>query len=316
MKPSGIKLLTSFAGQDLVTEILRSITLKTVVFGRAQLRAPWGLHVDLPGKAVFHIVLRGKCWLRTDGANHVPLTCGDTILFPHADAHDMNDHPSTAVRPLQELLIQHPMTPDKRFCYGGQGNLTTLLCGAFQLDDAKLNLLGVLLPPLLHIKRAGDNTSAQLRTLTQCIEAELKTSRPGGQAIVTRMAEAFLLRAIRDHVLSSSNGNHGLAAILRDRSIGRVLGLIHQRPEHSWTVASLADEANLSRSGFAARFKMRVGASPQRYLQRYRFSKAVHLLQTTDAKIYDIARRVGYDSESSFSKAFKQLMGKAPGAYR
>jgi AraC-like DNA-binding protein len=130
------------------------------------------------------------------------------------------------------------------------------------------------------------------------------------------MAEAFLLRAIRDYVLSSPNGDHGLPAVLRDRSIGRVLSLIHQRPEHSWTVASLADEANLSRSGFAARFKMRVGASPQRYLQRYRFSKAVHLLQTTDAKIYDIARRVGYDSESSFSKAFKRLMGKAPGAYR
>jgi AraC-like DNA-binding protein len=92
--------------------------------------------------------------------------------------------------------------------------------------------------------------------------------------------------------------------------------LIHQRPEHSWTVRALADEANLSRSGFAARFKTRVGAAPQRYLQRYRFSKAVQLLRTTDAKIYEIARRVGYDSESSFSKAFKRLMGKAPGAYR
>jgi len=316
MKPSSIKLLTNFAGEDLVTEILGSVTLKTVVFGRAQLHAPWGLHVDLPGRAVFHIVLHGRCWFSFNGAKPVQITYGDTILFPRADVHAMNDHPATAIRPLEELLIKHPMTPDKRFRYGGRGSLTTLLCGAFQLDDPKLNLLGILLPPLLHIKGKGDSTSAQLRTLTQCIETELKISRPGGQAIVTRMAEAFLLRAIRDYVLSSPNGDHGLPAVLRDRSIGRVLSLIHQRPEHSWTVASLADEANLSRSGFAARFKMRVGASPQRYLQRYRFSKAVHLLQTTDAKIYDIARRVGYDSESSFSKAFKRLMGKAPGAYR
>jgi AraC-like DNA-binding protein len=316
MKLSGIKLLTNFAGHDVVTEILRSVTMNTVVFGRAELRAPWGLHVDLPGRAVFHIVLRGRGWLNVNGGGPVRLNCGDTILFPRADAHNMNDHPATAIRPLQELLIKHPMTPDRRFCYGGRGSLTIMLCGAFQLDDPKLNLLGVLLPPIVHIKSRSNEAPAQLRSLIQCIETELKVSRPGEQAIVTRMAEAFLLRAIRDYVLSSSNGQHGLPAILRDRSIGRVLGLIHQRPEHSWTVGALAKEANLSRSGFAARFKMRVGATPQRYLQRYRFSKAVQLLQTTDAKIYDIARRVGYDSESSFSKAFKRLMGKAPGAYR
>ena len=316
MRRSGIRLLTNFDSQDFVTEILRSVTLKTVVFGRAELRAPWGLHVDLPGRAVFHIVLRGEGWLKISRENHVRLNCGDTILFPRADAHVMNDHPATPIRPLQELLMQHPMTPDRRFCYGGLGSLTTMLCGAFQLDDPKLNLLGVLLPPLLHIQSGAGTNSTQLRTLLDCIETELRVSQPGEQAIVTRMAEAFLLRAIRDYVLSSSNEVRGLPAILRDRSIGRVLGLIHQQPEHPWTVASLADAANLSRSGFAARFKMRVGATPQKYLQRYRFRKAVNLLQTTDAKIFDIARQVGYDSESSFSKAFKRLLGKAPGAYR
>lgn len=290
--------------------------MKTVVFGRAELRAPWGLHVDLPGRAVFHIVLRGRCWLRFDGAAPVHMTCGDTVPFPRAGAHDMNDHPATAIRPLKELLVKHPMTPDRRFCCCGGGALTTLLCGAFQLDDPKENVLGGLLPALVYIKGRGNHASAQLRALLRCIEAELEVSRPGEEAIVTRLAEAFLLQAIRDYVLSASKGEHGLPAILRDRSVGHVLGLIHQRPEHSWTVRSLADEANLSRSGFAGRFKMRVGAAPQRYLQRYRFSKAVQLLRTTDAKICEIARRVGYDSESSFSKAFKRLMGKSPGAYR
>jgi AraC family transcriptional regulator, alkane utilization regulator len=316
MKPSGIRLLTNFADQDLVAEILRSVTLKTVVFGRAVLRAPWGLHVDLPGRAVFHIVLRGRCWLSLDGAGPTHLTVGDVVLFPRADAHDMNDHPATPRRPITELLITHPITPDRRFCYGGRGPLTTLLCGAFELDDPKLNLLGVLLPPFLCIRAGRGNTSDQLRTLTQSIEAELKVSRPGEQAIVTRMAEVFLLRAIRDYVLSSSNRELGLPAISRDRSIGRVLGLIHRHPEHSWTVGTLAGEANLSRSAFAARFKTLVGATPQGYLQRYRFSKAVQLLRTTDAKLHEIAHSVGYDSESSFGKAFKRLMGKAPGAYR
>ena len=315
MQRSGIRLLTNFADRDLVAEILRSVTLKTVVLGRAELRAPWGLHVDLPGQAVFHIVARGQCWLHTSGANYVQLNCGDTILFPQADAHDLSDHPATKIRPLQEMLIKHPMTPDRLFRYGGRGRQTTMLCGAFHLDDPKLNLMGALLPPLLHIRSRGDQASAQLRALTRCIETELKVSRPGEQAIVTRMAEAFLLRAIRDYVLSSPNGDHGLPAILRHPPIARVLSLIHERPEQAWTVGALAKQANLSRSGFAARFKLCVGATPQSYLQRYRFSRAVQLLRT-DAKIFEIAQRVGYDSESSFSKAFKRLMGKSPGAYR
>ncbi|HEX4595311.1 MAG TPA: AraC family transcriptional regulator [Bryobacteraceae bacterium] len=315
MQISGIKLLTNFADRDLVTDILRSVTFKTVVLGRAELHAPWGLHYDLPGRAVFHILLRGQCWLNANGANPVQMCSGDTILFPRADPHDISDHPATPIRPLQEMLIQHPMTPDKLFRYGGRGPRTTMLCGALHLDDPKLNLMGALLPPLLHLRSSGGQVSAQLRALTRCIETELEISRPGEQAIVTRMAEAFLLRAIRDHVLASSNGDHGLPAILRDPGIARVLGLIHQRPEHPWTVDALANEANLSRSSFAVRFKLRVGATPQSYLQRYRFTKAIQLLQT-DAKMYEIAQRVGYDSESSFSKAFKRLTGKSPGAYR
>jgi AraC-like DNA-binding protein len=313
---SRIKLLTNFASEDLVTDILRLVTMKTVVFGRAELRAPWGLHVDLPGRAVFHIVLRGRCWLSFEGAPAIPVACGDTVLFPRADAHDLHDHPATAVRPLQELLIKHPMTPDRRFCYGGGGELTTLLCGGFQLDDPKFDLLGASLPALVSIKGRGDHAAAQRRALLRCVERELRVSRPGEQAIVTRLAEAFLLRAIRDHVLSSSDKEHGFPAILQDSSIRRVLGLIHQHPEHSWTVRSLANEANLSRSAFAARFKLRVGTAPQRYLQRYRLHTAAQLLSTTDAKILDIARGAGYDSESSFSKAFTRLMGRRPGAYR
>lgn len=316
MKISGIKLLTNFDDKDLVTEVLRSVSMQTVVFGRAVLRAPWGLRVDLPGRAVFHIVLRGQCWVSVNGDRPLRLAYGDTVVFPCADSHDMNDRPGVSVKPITELLVRHPMTPDRRFCYGGRGPLTILLCGAFQINDPKLNLLGVLLPPFLHVKSKGSNTSSQLRVLTKCIETELKVSRPGGQAIVTRMAETFLLQAIRDHVLSTVDGDRGLPAIVRDSSIGRVLRLIHQQPEHPWTVGELAKKAHLSRSAFAARFKMRVGDTPQSYLQRHRFSKAIQLLRTTDTKIREIALRVGYESETSFSKAFKRVMGTSPGSFR
>lgn len=315
MNASGIPLL-NFEEQDLVAEILRSVSIRTVVFGRAVLRAPWALRVDLPGRAVFHVVLRGNCWVSAEDNKPLRLAYGDTVVFPCADAHDLSNQPGIRPRPITELLVKHPMTSDRRFCFGGEGPLTILLCGALQLDDPRLNLLELLLPPFLCIRCKGDDTSSQLRPLTKCIETELKHSRPGGQAIVARMTEAFLLQAIRDHVLSSTSEERGLAGILRDKCIGRVLRAIHQRPEFRWTVDSLAREANLSRSAFAARFKMRIGLAPQRYLLRYRFGKALQLLRNTDAKVYDIAHRVGYDSEPSFSKAFKRAMGASPGSFR
>ena len=315
MSASGIPLL-NFDGHDFVAEILRSVSIRTVVFGRAVLRAPWALRVDLPGRAVFHVVLRGQCWVKAHNDKPLRLAYGDTVLFPRADAHNLSNEPRTPPRPITELLVKHPMTSDRRFCYGGKGPLTVLLCGAFQLDDPRLNMLEVLLPPFLCIKGKGDETSSQLRPLAKYIETELKVSRPGGQAIVARMTEAFLLHAIRDHVLSSANDNRGLTGILRDNGIGQALRAIHQKPELRWTVDRLAREANLSRSAFAARFKMRVGVTPQQYLLRYRLGKAVQLLRNTDAKIYDIAHRVGYDSEPSFSKAFKRATGASPGSVR
>jgi len=261
-------------------------------------------------------MLRGQCWIRADNDEPLRLSYGDTVLLPHADAHDLSNEPSFPSRPITELLVKHPMTSDRRFCYGGNGPLTVLLCGAFQLDDPKLNMLEILLPPFLCTKSKGDETSEQLRPLSKCIETELKVSRPGGQAIVARMTETFLLQAIRDYVLSSAIEDHGSTGILRDKTIGRVLRSVHHRPELRWTVDRLAREANLSRSAFAARFKMRVGLTPQQYLLRYRFGKALQLLRNTDAKIYDIARRVGYDSEPSFSKAFKRATGASPGSFR
>jgi AraC-like DNA-binding protein len=44
--------------------------------------------------------------------------------------------------------------------------------------------------------------------------------------------------------------------------------------------------------------------------------KASRLLETSQAGVAEIAKRVGYDAEAAFSKAFKRWIGVAPGAYR
>ncbi|RYY64356.1 MAG: AraC family transcriptional regulator, partial [Comamonadaceae bacterium] len=66
----------------------------------------------------------------------------------------------------------------------------------------------------------------------------------------------------------------------------------------------MAAEAGMSRSGFAAHFLERIGVSPMVYLANWRVQMARELLETTDYTIGNIARRVGYDSESALSAAF------------
>jgi len=43
---------------------------------------------------------------------------------------------------------------------------------------------------------------------------------------------------------------------------------------------------------------------------------ASRLLETSHAGVAEVAKRVGYDAEAAFSKAFKRWIGVAPGAYR
>jgi AraC-like DNA-binding protein len=103
---------------------------------------------------------------------------------------------------------------------------------------------------------------------------------------------------------------------LSDRSIGKALALIHERPADGWTVEKLASAVALSRSGFAERFRALVGDPPLDYLARWRMTKAAELLRDSDLAMIDVAERVGYRSEASFNRAFKRLEGVTPGAFR
>jgi AraC-like DNA-binding protein len=72
----------------------------------------------------------------------------------------------------------------------------------------------------------------------------------------------------------------------------------------------------MSRPAFAARFAQLVEEPPLTHLTRWRMQKASRLLETSPAGVAEIAKRVGYDAEAAFSKAFKRWIGVAPGAYR
>jgi AraC-like DNA-binding protein len=94
------------------------------------------------------------------------------------------------------------------------------------------------------------------------------------------------------------------------------LAAIHREPEKDWTVASLAKEVGLSRSGFSARFSKLVGESAKRYLTQWRMQLARAQLRETSDPLAVFADRFGYQSEAAFSRAFKRMFGVSPGSIR
>ena len=56
--------------------------------------------------------------------------------------------------------------------------------------------------------------------------------------------------------------------------------------------------------------------SPHRYIIELRIAQAKFLLSTTNVKIYDIAKSIGYDDPFYFSKAFKKMTGLSPSDFR
>jgi AraC-like DNA-binding protein/mannose-6-phosphate isomerase-like protein (cupin superfamily) len=291
---------------DALSDVLRAGRVRSTVWCVSDLAAPWAFGVARREAASFHLVLRGRGLLDVDGGTDgVPVVAGELVVLAHGHAHALRDAPTTPVRPLDELLTETPLV-DGRLTRGPGPNRTEILCGGFVLEGRSANPLLALLPPVLHVRQTD-----WLEGTIELLRRELPTFAPGADAVVTRLTDVVLTQAIR-HYLAET----GHADALRDPFAAAAVRLLHERPDHPWTVPELARRVALSRSAFSQRFRAATGESPRRYLTRLRMARAAEELRTGDAPVYEVARRSGYDSEVSFSKAFSRALGVSPGRYR
>jgi len=317
-QPGGIVMesLTHFQ-EDVLTDLLQSIHLKSTLYCRAKMSAPWGFCVSSREVASFHIVTGGTSWLTVEGIDKpVLLGEGDLVILPHGHAHTMTDHPATPVTRLEELVPTRPVERDGIFYSVGSGAVTTLVCGGLQLEDHMTNPLFSLLPTFIHIGNRRDQSNSWLSAIVKLVKAEASINRPAAETVITRLSEILFIQAVRACISAATDGDANWFGALKDPQIGQALVLIQRQPDEPWTVESLASRVSLSRSAFSAKFKQLVGEPPMQYLTRVRLTKAAAELRTHPATISKVAQSIGYDSEVAFSKAFKRYFGMAPGAYR
>jgi len=297
--------------------LLRDLRVSSTVYCRSTLSVPWGFGVRAHGLAAFHVVTRGDCWLEVDGEREqTRLHRADLVILPRGNAHWLRDEPGSPTLWLEDLLAKDPVDAELRLRAGGGGPTTELLCGAFVLEGSSQHPLFAALPAVI---RASGERERSLPWLTAALDliSALIGSRGAGTAVVLeRLSEVMLTQALRASLLDlRETENLGLEA-LHDRGIAPAVRAIHDRPGHPWSLGELATLSAMSRSAFAARFRMLTGDSPMRYVTRCRLARAARQLRTSDATLAEIARLAGYESEFSFSRAFKRALGVPPRVYR
>lgn len=98
----------------------------------------------------------------------------------------------------------------------------------------------------------------------------------------------------------------------------RTAALIEQRLNcgAALTLDGLAEELFVSRSALCAAFKAETGSSIGTYVRRKRSLAAEELLLEGSLSVAQIATKLGFSRQSSFSQAFKQEHGMSPSQWR
>jgi AraC-like DNA-binding protein len=312
-----METLDPWAPSDPLGEALHLLRMNGAFYCRSELTAPWGLTLPpMPGYIWFHVVVSGSTWLETADGSRQLLQRGDLALATRGEGHVIR---SDADAPVPGILdVERELVSDRYeiLRHGEGGAPTSLICGAVRFEHpAALNLVGIL-PAILHVESSGTFETNSMQGTLALMATEARQLRPGGEAVITRLADILVIQAIRAWLEADPGAHSGWLGALRDPQIGQAISLIHRQPDRDWTVGSLADEVAMSRSAFAARFSELVGVPVIQYVTDWRMQVARAALADEGATVAELADRLGYRSEAAFARAFKRVIGTPPGAVK
>ena len=300
---------------DPFSEVLMDLRPAGVSYGRCEVRGAWGIAFEPIRAARFHFLAHGSAWIRIEGQEWQELRAGDAVLLPWGAGHALAAQPDSPTQPLRELRLEPWGERTYKVRIGQDGAPPSLLfCGTVEFETGALHPLLDLMPVVLTV-RAANEKDISLRALLDAMAEEAKAQRVGAATVLTRLADAVVVKLLRAWYEEHREPS-GLLAAMRDRRIGRALVAIHRRPGDRWTVESMAAEAHLSRSAFSERFSAVVGRPVASYLAQLRMHLASQWLRHPHSTIAEVAIRLGYESEASFSRAFKRLQGIRPSEWR
>ncbi|MFC7550758.1 cupin domain-containing protein [Plantactinospora sp. GCM10030261] len=317
---------------DVLSDVLLAVRLEGAVYYDITARSPFvaqspptqviaaKVAADAEHLIAFHVITSGSCWVEAVDEPEAPvlLRAGQMVIFPSGEANILASAPGMRgqpdlpryYRPLAQAL---PFVIDINGDSAAEG--CRIVCGYFACDTRPFNPLLESLPRMVHAPVSAASWEWMVGLLDTAIRAS-SDRQPGQEAMLAKLSELMFLEALRAHIEGLPPQTRNWVAGLRDPEVGAALRLIHGRYAEPWTLELLARASNMSRSTFADRFTAYVGIPPMTYLAQWRLQAAARLLQNGSVSVAQAAAAVGYQSESAFNRAFKRLVGEAPGAWR
>ena len=100
------------------------------------------------------------------------------------------------------------------------------------------------------------------------------------------------------------------------RAIHEVHAYLTQNLDTRITIEELSHQYLMNPTTLKQVFKSVYGTSLAAHMKEHRMGKAAQLLRETELSVAEIARAVGYESQSKFTAAFKEYFGRLPKEYR
>ena len=296
---------------DPFSEILKFTKAETLVTGGFTAGGSWAIRFPAPVKIKFAAVVKGSCWVSVSGVRPFRAETGDVLLLAAPRSFVLAS--DLKIAPVDAMAVFSGA--GKTTASLGDGDDFGHIGGHVLLDPVSGRLLADALPPWIHIQAASPQATTFRWLLDQLVN-ERASDLPGAQLASAQLAQLLFIQILRAHLKSASALPAGWLRALNDVSIGPALRLMHGDPGRSWHLEELAKAAGMSRTTFAFRFRTVAGVAPLSYLTEWRMRLAARVLREDDTPVAEVARSLGYSSESAFSNAFKRVSGKSPRTYR
>lgn len=316
---------------DALSDVLRTVRLTGATFFDCAATAPWvaesppqemilpKILPDAEHLIAYHVVTEGRCFTNIIGEEPIALEAGEVIVYTKGDPHVLSSSPGMRADPLPPDALDAVTGSQLPFFinYGSDGPTTAkFVCGYLACDAHPFNPLLDNLPSVI---KAGDKQGSDAGWLGQFIRVatmESADKRAGGESVLAKLSELMFIEVVRRHLETLPSEQGGWLAGLRDPFVGKALSLMHAKPARNWTIEDLAKDVGVSRSVLAERFADLVGMPSMQYLAKWRMQVAAGLLSSGSANMAAIAAEIGYGSEAAFSRAFKNVVGMPPSAWR
>jgi len=254
---------------------------------------------------MFHFVMQGNGILRGPEGEEYPLERFYLAVVPSGIRHALE----CGIDVQSERIIDAPPTGEGvvRLVAGTQVSAELrVACGAVNVTYG--DSLG-LFHRLREIIVADLSGYPQVRLAFEGILAEQGGATEGSATLTKALMTQCIVYLLR-YLTEQSDGRLPWLPGLEDPNLSRAVDVIFEHPEAPHMVDSLADEAIMSRSVFAERFRETFGSTPISFLHDMRLRKAAEqLLQKGSTSIKQVAHLVGFNSRSHFSRAFKDHFG-------